>query len=332
MRRKTFWAFVSPSVLAMLLLMFIPLCITFYLSVQNEYPLMEKVVQENRGPFGVTKTVTQCAVKDDDGNPIMISEFIGFEYFGKVLGIDELKKAVADRDISEIRDIDFWSALEFTLLYILCTTPCTILIGFGLAMGVNKLTSKMRTPLITIYLLPHIITPVVGALTIKWLFRENGLVQYLLTELGMEIYWMANMWSARLLVILYGIWFVTPFAFIVLYAGLQSVPGDVLEAATVDGANRRQRLRHVVIPHLMPLFSFIALIQMMDAYRVFEPVLVLTKGTFAKSLQFLTYFILIDEDNVHKAAAAAVLTIIGILILLTPVLRRTYREHREARA
>ena len=160
------------------------------------------------------------------------------------------------------------------------------------------------------------------------LFRDNGLVPYLLSHVGVQVFWMAEAWSARLLIIIYGIWHVVPFAFIVLYAGLQSVPQDSLEAATIDGASRWQKMRFVTLPHLMPVIVFLSLIHLMDAYRVFEPVMVLTQGAFTASVQYLTYFILLQENNPFKASAAAVLTLIGILILLIPLLVKTYREQR----
>ena len=177
-------------------------------------------------------------------------------------------------------------------------------------------------------LLPFIITPVVAALSIKWIFRDNGLIPYLLSFVGIEIYWMAQAWSARLLIVLYGIWHVVPFAFIVFYAGLQSVPQDSLEAATIDGASRWQKFIYVTLPHMMPLVVFVLLIHLMDSYRVFEPVMVLTQGAFTTSVQYLTYFILLKENNPFKASAASVLTIGGVLILLVPLLVKTYREQR----
>jgi multiple sugar transport system permease protein len=67
---------------------------------------------------------------------------------------------------------------------------------------------------------------------------------------------------------------------------------------------------------------------MMDAYRVFEPVLVFGSNLYANSLQYLTYYVLSVEKNIHKAAAYAVLTVVGITVLLIPVLARTWREQR----
>jgi multiple sugar transport system permease protein len=193
----------------------------------------------------------------------------------------------------------------------------------------NHVTQRLKGAFIAASLLPFIITPVVGALAIKWLFRDNGLVPHLLSGVGVELYWMAQPWSAQLLVVLYGIWHVLPFAFIVFYAGLQGVPQDSLEAATLDGASRWQKLRFVTLPHLMPLVVFVTLIHLMDAYRVFEPVVVLTQGAFTTSVQYLTYHVLLQEDNPYKASAAAVLTVLGIAVLLIPLLRKTWREQRK---
>ena len=63
-----------------------------------------------------------------------------------------------------------------------------------------------------------------------------------------------------------------PFSFVVFYAGLQTVPDDTLESAMIDGASRWERIRFVVIPHLAPLATFVALVQLMDNFRVFEPI------------------------------------------------------------
>ena len=78
----------------------------------------------------------------------------------------------------------------------------------------------------------------------------------------------------------------------------------------------------------MPLFVFITLIHLMDAYRVFEPVIVLTQGAFTTSVQYLTYHILLLENNPYKASAAAVLTLAGIVVLLIPLLVKTWREQK----
>ena len=350
MKTKSFIQFVAPSVALMVLLLAAPLLITFYLSARNCAMEMEMVKLEESTPFGVKETLTQRAKLDAAGRAIQSCSFVGLDYYRKVLGLDAAGQRAdepppasvipvsapgavaasgAANDGNEKADNEFLGALRFTLVYTFVTLPFVLGIGFLLALGVNSASRRLKGAFIAASLLPFILTPVVAALSIKWLFRDNGLVPYLLSHVGIQVFWMAQAWSARLLIIVYGIWHVVPFAFIVLYAGLQSVPQDALEAATIDGATRWQKLRYVTLPHLMPLLVFITLIHMMDAYRVFEPVLVLTQGAFTTSVQYLTYHILLQENNPYKASAAAVLTLIGIVVLLVPLLVKTWREQKK---
>ena len=337
MKTKTFARFVAPSVLLMVALMAAPLIVTFYLSVRNCVPDMETVTVQQSGPFGSSESITQRVKVDSNGKPITLCRFVGLDYYRSVLGIESAVAVNAASDsppgdtaqtASSNRATEFFGALRFTLLYTFVTTPFVLLLGFLVALGVNHSTQRLRGALITASLMPFIITPVVAALSIKWLFRDNGLVPYFLSQFGISVFWMAEAWSARLLIIIYGVWHSAPFAFIVLYAGLQSVPQDSLEAATIDGASRWQKLRYVTLPHLMPLIVFITLIHLMDAYRVFEPVLVLTQGAFTTSVQYLTYYTLVTETNPYKASAAAVLTTLGIFVLLIPLLVKTWKEQR----
>ena len=336
MKTRSFVGFTAPSVLLMLALLALPLGMTFWLSVRHCAPVRELVAVQQSGPFGSQAVLTQRTRTDADGRAMQRCGFVGLDYYRKVLGLatpgSEAGSVANSADApsrDESRHNEFLEALKFTMIYITATTPFILAGGLALALAVQRASWRLRGFLIAASLLPFIITPLVGALAIKWLFRDNGLVPHLLSGLGVQIFWMAQAGSARLLIVLYGIWHVLPFAFIVLYAGLQSVPQDSLEAARLDGASRWQQLRFVTLPHLMPLAVFVTLIHVMDAYRVFEPVLVLTQGAFTTSVQYLTYQVLLEENNPFKASAAAVLTVLGIAVLIFPLLHRTWREQRQ---
>ena len=326
MKLRSFAGFVGPSVLLMLALLALPMVMTLLLSVRNCALEMELVTVQQTGPFGAHDVTTQRAQVDASGQAVQSCQWVGLAYYRNVLGLDADPAATA---ATAKQSTEFFSALRFTLLYIVATTPFVLGGGLLLALAMNRVTQRLKAVFIAASLLPFIITPVVGALAIKWLFRDNGLVPHLLSGVGVQVFWMAQAWSAQLLVVLYGIWHVLPFAFIVFYAGLQGVPQDALEAATIDGATPWQKLRYVTLPHLMPLVVFVLMMHLMDAYRVFEPVMVLTQGAFTTSVQYLTYHVLLQEDNPYKASAASVLTIIGIAILLIPLLRKTWREQRQ---
>ena len=136
--------------------------------------------------------------------------------------------------------------------------------------------------------------------------------------------------SSRNSLIVYGVWHAAPFAFVIFYAGLQTLPADQLEAAQIDGATRTQQVRYVVLPHLMPLVSFVALIQLMDNFRVFEPIVGFNASAHAQSLSWFIFNDLGGETRqLSSASATSVLTIIGVTILLLPVLRRTWRDFME---
>ena len=127
----------------------------------------------------------------------------------------------------------------------------------------------------------------------------------------------------------YGVWHSTPFAFIVFYAGLQTVPEETLESAMIDGASRWERTRYVVVPYLAPLVLFVTLIHLMDSFRVFEPIVGFSAEANATSLSWIIYNDLSQESKLFgSAAATSMLTIAGIAILLMPVVYRTWKDFR----
>jgi ABC-type sugar transport system permease subunit len=231
-----------------------------------------------------------------------------------------------------LTDPQFWSAMRFTLLYIIIVVPAQIVLGFILALLLNQV-SRLRGLYIAGMLLPFIVTPVVGALMFRNMFVRGGLYSYLLSELFDHRFVMTSE-SVRALIMVHGIWYTTPFAMIVLFAGLQTLPKEPLEAALVDGANAWQRLWFVVIPYLRSLFIFIALISIMDAYRVFDSIFVLTQQNpifSAETIMLYNFQVALGVGRLGKANAMAVLTVIGIFIVLIPVLYMTYKEQMEER-
>lgn len=336
MKHKTFFWFVLPSSLAMLLFIFVPL---ISIIVQSLYVSHDQVVVtvENCGPFGCTEStmIDQEATKAQaQGKPF--GQFAGATtYLDRGhLAVDEVGRAweTADnwRDFgSQMLNLPFYKAIAFTLTYTFVVTPLVIIFGFVIAVAVNSAAAVVRGPLIFFSLLPMMITPLVGALILFWMVDARGIVgaalQYLAGDPSLSIKASTPLMWVMLLV--YGVWHSAPFAFIVYYAGLQTVNSDTLEAAQIDGASRAQRIRYVVIPHLLPLTTFIALMQLMDNFRVFEPIVSFAASAHATSLSWAIYNDLGGETRqLSSAAATSVLTVFCIIILLTPVLIRTWRD------
>ena len=338
MKFKTFFWFVGPSVFMMLLFIAAPLISVFLQSFQITQPVVERVEVETCTPGFLTQSCTTevktiPVIDETTGKTMTTTEWVGLQSYQNVLQMDKFWSALGSGNWSAILQIDFWKALRFTLMFTLVTLPLVIGVGLAIALAVNNAAKSLRGPVIFISLLPFIITPVIGSLSIYWLFVGDGILTTTLERwLDRDIAMFAQAWTIELLMYFYRVWHVAPFAFVIFYAGLQTVNMDTLESAIIDGANRFERLRYVIVPHLMPLIIFIALIHLMDCYRVFEEVIGFRSQAHVISLQWLTFDFLTPDDAgnraISRASASAMLTMIGIVILLILPLRRTWRDHK----
>jgi len=294
---------------------------------------------ENCGPFGCTEetTIDQDATKSlRDEEPL--GRFVGLDiYFDRGhLAIDEVSQAWQDTEslgafFSSLGNLPFYRAMGFTLTYTFTVTPLLIILGLFIALAVNTLHSRLKGLVIFFSLLPMIVTPLIGSLILFWMIDSRGI-------LGSLLQWMASDPNLSLkastgltwiMLIIYGVWHAAPFAFVVFYAGLQTLPTDQLEAAQIDGATRFQQVRYVIIPHLMPLVTFVALIQLMDNFRVFEPIVGFNAEAHATSLSWIIFNDLGGETRQLSAASTtSVITILGVAILLLPVLIRTWHDFK----
>lgn len=232
-----------------------------------------------------------------------------------------------------LADAGFWNALGFTLIYIAVTVPAHIVLGLIVALLLDQVR-MFRGVYLAGTLLPFIVTPVVGTLVFRQVFDRYGLYPYLLDKVfGIEFNFFATS-NIMALVFLQAVWYITPFAIVTLFAGLQTIPEEPLEAAMVDGASWTQRLWHVVLPHLRSLFIFVALISIMDGYRVFDSIFVLTKQNpiynNIETLMYYNYRIAIQFQDLGRANAMSVLTVLGIFVILIPFLYMTYKQQMEA--
>jgi multiple sugar transport system permease protein len=340
MRARTFAWFIAPSLVMMLVFIAFPLVSVFWQSFTLTQPVTEAVTVETCTPGFTGQTCVQETkiqpVLDESGKAVTETRFVGWQNYANVLEPARAWAAISSLDLGALLAIDFWRALRFTLSFTFITLPLVIGVGLALALAVNSVTRSVRGPVIFVTLLPFIITPVIGALAIRWLFVGDGILTRLMEHWsGQEISMFAQGWTIEILMMFYRVWHVAPFAFVIFYAGLQSVNQDAVEAALIDGATRLERLRYVVVPHLMPLIIFVALIHLMDAYRVFEEVVGFRSEAYVISLQYLTYDFLTPDGTgtraVSRASASSMLTMIGIVILLIPLLRHTWRQHRGVR-
>lgn len=340
MRHGTFFWFFLPSAAAMTLFIALPIVSVLLQSVYAPHEQVFTTV-ENCGPFGCTRStvIDQAATRAlREAEPL--GRFVGGAIYAdrNHLALSEIGQAWAAAEgprsfLVELMRLPFYAALAFTLTYTAVVTPLSILLGFVVALSVNAIPRLFRGPAIFVSLLPMIITPLVGALILSWMVDARGVlgaaIQWAVGDPGLSVKASTPLMWAMLLV--YGIWSSAPFAFVVYYAGLQTVPQDTLESARIDGASRWERIRYVVLPHLLPLTTFMALIKIMDNFRVFEPIVSFSAGAHAQSLSYFIYSDLGGETRLlSSAAATSVLTILGVIVLLSPVLVRTWRSFGKA--
>jgi multiple sugar transport system permease protein len=334
MKTKPFLMFVMPSVIVMVVFIAGPLITVFVQSFQQTRNLFEVREQQRCDPFGCTTTTVTVPMVDEQGRALRETRWVGWENYRLLLNWPTLRRAfAAGRGWQAVNTIPFWRALRFTLMFTLLTLPLVLIVGLILAFAVNTLIQRLRGPVIFVTLIPFVITPIIGALSIRWLFVSDGILTAQLRRItGSSIAMFAQGWTIELLMYLYRVWSAAPFAFVIFYAALQTVEREQIEAARIDGASRWQTVRNVIIPHLMPLIIFVALIHLMDTYRVFAEIIGFRSEAFVISLQWLTYDFLIPDDTgnraIGRASASAVLTMIGIAILLIVPLRRSWKAHQ----
>lgn len=338
MRHRTFFWFFLPTGLAMLLFIAFPIVSVVLQSVFAPHEAVLEVV-ETCGPFGCKE---ETSINQDATAALRASEplgrFVGLDVYldRGHLAFAEVQTAWANSDgigafLRQLGNLPFYRAMAFTLTFTFCVTPLLIALGLVIALSVNALHKRLRGLAIFFSLLPMIVNPLLGSLILFWMIDSRGIlgnaIQWLANDPGLSL--KASTGLTWIMLIVYGVWHSAPFAFVVFYAGLQTVPQDTLESAQIDGASRWQQVRYVIIPHLMPLATFVALIQLMDNFRVLEPIVGFNASAHATSLSWIILNDLGGETRQLSAASAtSVLTIIGVAILLSPVLVRTWRDFR----
>lgn len=339
MPHRTFLAFIWPSLLAMVLFIAVPIVSVAYQSLFVEHQQVMSEV-ESCGPFGCKKEVrVDSAAMATLREESPMGRFNGLGTYANAshLAFDEVAAAWHGSDgfgdfLSRVMNLPFYKALIFTLCYTFIVTPLVIVLGFLIALAVNMIPRRMKGPVIFFSLLPMIVTPLIGAMVLFWMIDARGVIGAMLQLVfdDPQLSLKASPALTWMTLFVYGVWHGAPFAFVVFYAGLQTVPQDTLESAMVDGASRWERIRFVIIPYLMPLVTFIALMQLMDNFRVFEPIIGFSASANATSLSYLIYNDLRSGDFplFGSAAASSMLTIFGVIILLTPVLIRNWREFK----
>jgi len=269
--------------------------------------------------------------------PIMAALWLSLHRRLPIFGVDEFVGAWNYLQLWS--DDRFWAACRTTLYFTGLSVTAELLLGFGLAILLDSLTGgRDRSPrwAQVMIILPWAVPTVVSAQIWAWLYQpEYGLLNYLLLQAGVidaRIDWLADPdWAIHAAVVM-DVWKTTPFAALLLLAGLKSVPQELYAAARVDGAGAWQRFRRITLPLLMPIVVIVLVFRTMDAVRVFDAVFVLTgggPGNTTETLSIYAYKTLFQtlQFGYGSALATAIFVIVAALSsLYVLLLRRHLRE------
>lgn len=217
-----------------------------------------------------------------------------------------------------LSDPVFWQSTWVTTLIMLVTVAIELVLGFALALVMHRAVTQLRGLLRTAILVPYGIITVVSAFAWFYAFDINsGYVnQWFSWVPGIteDLNWFAQQGTSLFVIIASEVWKTTPFISLLLLAGLAQVPGDLEEAAKVDGATWWQVLRRVIIPNMKAAIMVAVLFRALDAFRIFDNVFVMTNGANGtRVLSLLAYQQSITRLEIGMGSAISVLLFIAVI-------------------
>jgi multiple sugar transport system permease protein len=238
-------------------------------------------------------------------------EFIGLDNFGRALGNPLL-----------------YEAIKQTGLYAAIALPTEILGGLGIALLVHRTvrSNGVRAAIYIAAMIPIVIPQIAVGVIFRLVYAPDyGILNVLLGQTGpTQPLWLSSPPLAMIATASVDIWQWTPFVYLVMFAGLQTVPTESVEAAQVDGATTWTQFRHIELPYLRPLLLLVLFFRIADVIRVFDHVYVLTGGGPGTTTQFLSLYIYrigFKFSDLGQASALAVVVMVGMTVFYTIVSR-----------
>jgi multiple sugar transport system permease protein len=257
-----------------------------------------------------------------------------YSFFDYYLGRETISFVGFGNYAALLADQRFWSDLLTTVVIVGCSVALQLVIGLGLALALYALTRGVRL-FSLLNFLPHVVTPVVGGIFLKWMLVGRwGLFDA--TLISLDIFppdWLGDAFWAKVSVVMADTWKFMPFLMLVLYAGLQSFDVSLLEAASIDGATPWQKLRHVILPMMQPIILFVVAIRLMDAFRFFDLIYILTNGgpgTATETITLYTYQLGFRMLEVGRASALGVLTLVIVAGMVAAMIMAMRARGRDA--
>lgn len=229
-------------------------------------------------------------------------------------------------------DPDWWTAFKNTVIFTFWSVLFETVLGLGIALAINA-NMPGRGLMRTAVLIPWAIPTIVSAQMWAWMYNDVfGVLNHMLLAIGViakPIAWTANPDTALLSVILVDVWKTTPFMTLLILAGLQMLPSECYEAAKVDGIHPLRVFWKVTLPLLRPALMVAVIFRILDAFRVFDVIYVLTgnnKSTMSMSIYARQQLVDFQDVGYGSAAATMLFLIIAIFTVAYMTLAQVGKE------
>ncbi len=257
--------------------------------------------------------------------PILYSVFISVHHDTVATGLGSWSGLLHYKET--LSNGAFWASILFSLKYVVVVTVLEVVFGFALALLVNR-SFPAKGAAITIILASMMSAASLYGLMYSLMMNQSvGIIPYYLSKIGLNIS-LFNPHAIVPLVMAIDIFQWTPFTFLIIYSGLQTIPIELYEAAQMDGANRWHVLRRITIPLLTPIIGIATFIRAVDAFKTFDMIYVLTQGgpgsltTSASIFLYNTAFRTGDLATASAASTIVVLLLVPFLILFMKTVMR----------
>ncbi|MEM5016239.1 sugar ABC transporter permease [Metabacillus indicus] len=248
-------------------------------------------------------------------NMVTEAEFIGTENYQNLFE-DEL----------------FWKVLGQTLLYLVIVVPALVILPIFIAILVNQQIRGIAF-FRSAYYIPVVTSMVVVGITWKWVYADQGVLNYLLESLGIigePVHWLTSTSTSIFAVMAVTVWKGLGYYMVIYLAGLQAIPGDLYEAADIDGASKWKQIIHITIPLLMPSIMIVTIMSSISAMKVFEEIYVMTGGGPLNSTKTLVFYIYQEAfENLKMGYASAGGVILFLITLVFSILNIKFMNKRE---
>ena len=247
--------------------------------------------------------------------PMVNSVYFVFVDFN---GIDANPPWVGFANFIEVaQDSKAWSALRNNGIWIVIGTIGPLVVGLGLALlvwAVPKGTVLYRIAFFLPYVLPQVALGIVWS----WIYDPTrGWLNRVLEFVGLGRFtagWLGNPDTALYAVLATAIWATSGFVFVILLAALRNVDADLLDAARLDGANPTQRLQHIILPQIMPVFLMVTTLTLIGGFSVFDWVFVMTGGGPAGASEVLGTYAYSSAFQLNRISYGTTLALIITLL------------------